>query len=272
MTEEDAFIQAIVASPDDSAPRLVFADWLEERGDPRGEDIRLDCQMGALSADDPRRGPIIRRKQALRRAHPAALAAWDRQFAVARIRTKLERLRRADPGFVVFGSETHRYRLNPCLTESELVAFEDRVGVNIPEEYRCFLGQVGNGGAGPDYGLFPLNLDRDVGRWPLDQPFPISTKRARTILARQRQGFYRPRVDYPFPGCLGLSEAGCGIVAFLVVTGEQRGTVWYGGDGLGPCADRNGQQLGMLGWYESWLDEWLAPGAIERRRKSFKRK
>lgn len=28
-------------APDDSAPRLVFADWLEERDDPRGELIRL---------------------------------------------------------------------------------------------------------------------------------------------------------------------------------------------------------------------------------------
>jgi uncharacterized protein (TIGR02996 family) len=29
------------AEPDDDAPRLVFADWLEERGDPRGELLRL---------------------------------------------------------------------------------------------------------------------------------------------------------------------------------------------------------------------------------------
>ncbi len=60
-------------------------------------------------------------------------------------------------------------------------------------------------------------------------------------------------------------------MAFLVMDGEQRGTVWYGGDGLAPCADQDGQQLGFLGWYESWLDEWLAPGAIERRRKLFQR-
>jgi uncharacterized protein (TIGR02996 family) len=34
---------AILAAPDDLAPRLVYADWLLERGDPRGEHIVLQC-------------------------------------------------------------------------------------------------------------------------------------------------------------------------------------------------------------------------------------
>lgn len=33
MTDRDAFIRTICESPDDDAPRLVFADWLEEHGD-----------------------------------------------------------------------------------------------------------------------------------------------------------------------------------------------------------------------------------------------
>lgn len=33
MTERDAFVQVCLASPDDSGPRLAFADWLEERGE-----------------------------------------------------------------------------------------------------------------------------------------------------------------------------------------------------------------------------------------------
>lgn len=31
-TEDAAFIRAIVAAPNDAAPRLVFADWLDDRG------------------------------------------------------------------------------------------------------------------------------------------------------------------------------------------------------------------------------------------------
>ena len=32
MTDEDALIRAIIAAPADDAPRLVYADWLDERG------------------------------------------------------------------------------------------------------------------------------------------------------------------------------------------------------------------------------------------------
>src|SRR5262245_56252105 len=39
--DEKAFVRAILDAPRDQALRLVFADWLEERGDPRGEFIRL---------------------------------------------------------------------------------------------------------------------------------------------------------------------------------------------------------------------------------------
>jgi sulfatase modifying factor 1 len=41
MNDESAFLQAMQEHPEDTALRLVFADWLEERGDPRGELIRL---------------------------------------------------------------------------------------------------------------------------------------------------------------------------------------------------------------------------------------
>lgn len=34
MTERDAFLAAIRATPDDDLPRLVFADWLDENGQP----------------------------------------------------------------------------------------------------------------------------------------------------------------------------------------------------------------------------------------------
>lgn len=52
MSERDAFVDAIVADPDDDTHRLVFADWLDERDDPadrlRAEFIRLQCRLGPL--------------------------------------------------------------------------------------------------------------------------------------------------------------------------------------------------------------------------------
>jgi uncharacterized protein (TIGR02996 family) len=40
MTTEDDFQAKLDADPDDWQTRLVFADWLEERGDPRAEGYR----------------------------------------------------------------------------------------------------------------------------------------------------------------------------------------------------------------------------------------
>jgi uncharacterized protein (TIGR02996 family) len=50
-----AFLEAIAAAADDDAPRLIYADWLEERGDPRSRFIRLQCALEHLSPTDPHR-------------------------------------------------------------------------------------------------------------------------------------------------------------------------------------------------------------------------
>ena len=45
MNDEDNFLRAIQADPDDAMLRLVYADWLEEQGDVRGEYLRLTHQL-----------------------------------------------------------------------------------------------------------------------------------------------------------------------------------------------------------------------------------
>jgi uncharacterized protein (TIGR02996 family) len=37
MSDDLGFLRDIIAHPDDPVPRLVYADWLDERDDPRGE-------------------------------------------------------------------------------------------------------------------------------------------------------------------------------------------------------------------------------------------
>ena len=62
----DAFMRAIRAAPDDDAPRLVYADWLEENGDPmRAEFIRVQCTRARLPADDPAAEELNARSYAL---------------------------------------------------------------------------------------------------------------------------------------------------------------------------------------------------------------
>jgi uncharacterized protein (TIGR02996 family) len=51
-TTVDAFLQDIREHPDDDTPRLVYADWLDDHGDPRrAEFIRLQCRLAALGED-----------------------------------------------------------------------------------------------------------------------------------------------------------------------------------------------------------------------------
>lgn len=49
MTDEAALLEAIYATPDDDAPRLVYADSLLDRGDPRGELIVRQCRGDAAN-------------------------------------------------------------------------------------------------------------------------------------------------------------------------------------------------------------------------------
>ncbi len=76
MLPEEAFLRAILADPDDDAPRLIYADWLDERGDAaRAEFIRVQCAVAALKADDPRRPALEARELDLVTAHGPAWAA-----------------------------------------------------------------------------------------------------------------------------------------------------------------------------------------------------
>jgi uncharacterized protein (TIGR02996 family) len=56
MNAHDDFLRAISAAPNDSAVRLVYADWLDERGESaRAEYVRIKCEANALAPKDARR-------------------------------------------------------------------------------------------------------------------------------------------------------------------------------------------------------------------------
>ena len=67
--EETAFLRAILEAPDDEAIRLIFADWLEERGDPYGEFIRIQCGLAKLPPEEPRRQTLVEREHLLWERH-----------------------------------------------------------------------------------------------------------------------------------------------------------------------------------------------------------
>ena len=55
MTDGDALRRVILAEPDDDTPRLIYADWLEEHGDPnRADFIRVQIEHARLPRWDAR--------------------------------------------------------------------------------------------------------------------------------------------------------------------------------------------------------------------------
>lgn len=64
----------ILAAPHDDAPRLVYADALLDRGDPRGELIHLQCRLARLGGRDPERASLSAREKQLLDEHGASWA------------------------------------------------------------------------------------------------------------------------------------------------------------------------------------------------------
>lgn len=64
--EEDTFLRALCANPADDAPRLVYADWLDERGESdRAEFLRADAALSRQPLGDPRTPAVATRVREL---------------------------------------------------------------------------------------------------------------------------------------------------------------------------------------------------------------
>lgn len=191
------------------------------------------------------------------------------------IRSKLSDLRRLDADRKLFGADQHHYTSNPVVSEATLAAFESQFGVVLPVEYRRFLREVGNGGAGPYYGVEPLenglfaDLDRKDAADLIDPSLEFPLKDRWNLHFEGERGsaefeqfedlyFHRKWVN----GLIRISNFGCGVSMNLVVNGPEYGNVWVDDR----CNDGGiypdiyfGQQsrTGFLDWYELWLDKSL---------------
>jgi uncharacterized protein (TIGR02996 family) len=66
MNQEEAFLRAVCEHPDEDAVRLIFADWLDEHGEPeRAEFIRIQIEQARLPEWDGRRLECERRSREL---------------------------------------------------------------------------------------------------------------------------------------------------------------------------------------------------------------
>lgn len=75
-SDENGFLKEIAQHPNDDALRMIFADWLDERGDPRGEFIRAQCEL-ANGCWGMRRTLLQSKSKILLKKHGAA---WREPF------------------------------------------------------------------------------------------------------------------------------------------------------------------------------------------------
>ena len=114
MNLENGFLQAIVESPDDDAHRLVFADWLDERGDAdRAEFIRVQCELARPGPDELRHARNLVREPELLSAREAEWVAplrpWVREWRFARGFVEWVRI----PAEYAVGPGRHVFGLTP---------------------------------------------------------------------------------------------------------------------------------------------------------------
>jgi len=197
-------------------------------------------------------------------------------------------------GAKIFGSDVHGFRLNLPLGEINVLAFEQAHGICLPEDYRSFLTVIGNGGAGPFYGVFPLGKFDGSGNslvpWSegdgfvgtLRLPFPLreawndlALLPAEELLATDETEYWKQIKRFEaahwdssrMNGAIPICHMGCALRVWLVVTGEQSGFLWRDGrtddSGLSPLLLRDGSRAQFGSWYSEWLQDALASSKLK---------
>ena len=185
----------------------------------------------------------------------------------------------------IWGAAVHRFQPDPPIAETELAALEAEHGIRLPADYRAYLTQVGDGGAGPWQGLLPI---REAIRQSLE-----SSPGGLTETFRHGRVYHFPgdacrwfqfrdpqkHAYVPFPPDEAMSPsfvAGSLVIAHgkpkgglaqcyrLVLTGPERGRVWWDDrariGALGPCA-KGSLNLAGAGFRE-WMLLWLEDSRI----------
>ena len=164
-------------------------------------------------------------------------------FPLEELRSLLEKARTADAALKQFGAESHKYQWNPPASLKEIEEFEQETGIVLPDGYRNFLLQAGNGGAGPFYGIFPISASKG---WPIE-PDKLSW------LAPDKSVEELEDVPDWKRGCIPIGSQGDTYITCLMVTGPDRGRVVY------IEYERSWiffpREPDFLSWYTRWLRE-----------------
>lgn len=135
-------------------------------------------------------------------------------------------------------------KMGECLSEEAIAEYEKYCKAELPQAYRMFLKNVGNGCE------YFCRLE-DIGRRDLSRPFMLEEVWIWEDDDRDSDIVYQEMEEKVYQGEIELKNLGCGMSYNLIVTGKCRGEVWNFTDvGVQPCCERQD----FLGWFELWLD------------------
>lgn len=165
----------------------------------------------------------------------------------------------------VFGSSSHIYLLKPPLPDLLVSEYEKKNGIHLPSEYRFFITQVGNGGAGPDYGIYGLDLNKPCTinmAPPFITSHLTSSQWQQKLLPTEEDDCSNERYDSieedVMQGTYLLGTKGCTYENITITNGEEENRVFY------IDFDWNGHsmpydtQMDFLTWYEQFFREIIA--------------
>jgi uncharacterized protein (TIGR02996 family) len=113
MSTRESLLAGIRDDPDDDTLRSIYADWLEDNGDPdRAEFIRVQLRLAALPAWNPARFDLEEREQDLLAEHRAAwmahLPKWARQLELRFRRGLLDEAQPTTSAYLRYGERLAR--------------------------------------------------------------------------------------------------------------------------------------------------------------------
>lgn len=159
---------------------------------------------------------------------------------LARVLEKFNYLKSIDKNYQIFGAEVHRYRFRRTVEPDYLINFERKHNVKIPYDFKLFLSEVGNGGAGPFYGIIPFetclfsDIDYPSEKFLLNPSKPFQYTHEWNMEfegdyenEEELDGFQREYFDDKhINGTIRICNFGCGHFINLVVNGEEYSHIW----------------------------------------------
>ena len=183
-----------------------------------------------------------------------------------RIKSKLVQLKQKDKDFSVSGSKNHKYNVNEKISRKKLMEWERANQVRLPEHFALFLTEVGNGGAGPYYGIYELDeavsfsaLEALTSKCVLYPNMPNEEWNLLTVPLVRVKDYSYDETDAAYEkvmgGMLCIGTQGCEYNMYIVIEGEHKGKVVYTADFYKDSPFFFVYESNFLDWYERWLDE-----------------